>query len=92
VIIDSSDPEKGFKSYDWHGAIRSYKQGWSKDHQAETFSAVVWDRWILRRLYATGGDGGWFFDLVDKAEPFTVRVEDCVGIGRAFGGGAGTVP
>jgi hypothetical protein len=52
---------------------------------------VVWDRWVLRRLYATGGDGGLFFDLVDKAEPFTVTVEDCVGIGRAFGGGVGNV-
>jgi len=27
------------------------------------------------------------FDLVDETEPFTVIVEDCVSIGRAFGGG-----
>ena len=58
VIIDSGDPEKGFKSYDWWGVIRAYKKGWSAEHKAETFSAIGWDRWVLRRLYATGGDGG----------------------------------
>ncbi|HTL58026.1 MAG TPA: hypothetical protein VL361_20225 [Candidatus Limnocylindrales bacterium] len=91
VVIDSGDPNKGFKSYDWWGPIRAYKKGWSKEHQAETFSAVVWDRWTLRHLYVTGGDGGLFFDLVDKAEPFSVRVEDCFSIGRAFGGGAANI-
>ena len=87
VVLDSGDP-KGFKSYDWWGPIRAYKKGWSKEHQQETFSAAVWDRWVLRRLYVTGGDGGLFFDLVDKPEPFTVIVEDCFSAGRAFGGGA----
>ncbi|MEX2170466.1 MAG: hypothetical protein WD851_14215 [Pirellulales bacterium] len=87
VVIDSGDPERGFKSYDWHGTIRSYKKGWSPEHKAESFSAVVWDRWTFRRLYVTGGDAGLFFDLVDKIQPFTVVVEDCVSIGRAFGGG-----
>ena len=91
VVIDSGDPAKGFKSYDWWGPIRAYKHGWSKEHQAETFSAVGWDRWRLRHLYVTGGDGGLFFDLVDKAEPFTVVVEDCFSIGRAFGGGMANV-
>lgn len=87
VILDSSDPKLGFKSYDWHGPIRAYKKGWSAEHREESFSANVWDRWKLQHIYATGGDGGLFFDLVDKTEPFTVIVEDCVGIGRAFGGG-----
>jgi hypothetical protein len=87
VIIDSGDPEKGFKSYDWWSTIRAYRQGWSPEHKAPTFSAAGWDRWVIRNVYATGGDAALFWDLVDKAEPFTVRVEDCVGIGRAFGGG-----
>jgi hypothetical protein len=91
VVIDSGDPSTGFKSYDWWGPIRAYKKGWSKEHQAETFSAVVWDRWKLQHLYATGGDGGLFFDLVDQAVPFTVIVEDCVSIGRAFGGGVANI-
>lgn len=91
VIIDSGDSEKGFKSYDWWGPIRAYKKGWSKEHSGETFSAVGWDRWSLRRLYVTGGDGGLFFDLVDHAEPFSVRVEDCFSVGRAFGGGAANI-
>ena len=91
VVIDSGDAEKGFKSYDWWGPIRAYKHGWSKEHQAETFSAVGWDRWVLRRLYSAAGDGGFFFDLVDKAEPFTVIVEDCFSSGRAFGGGVANV-
>ena len=89
VILDSGDPEKGMKSYDWWGNIRSYKQGWSQEHTAPTFSAIVWDRWILRNLYATGGDGGLFWDATDRVEPFTILVEDCTGIGRAFGGGVG---
>ena len=91
VVIDSGDAQRGFKSYDWWGPIRAYKKGWSPAHTGETFSAVVWDRWTIRRCYATGGDGGLFFDLVDRAEPFSVRVEDCVSIGRAFGGGAGNI-
>ena len=50
----------------------------------------MWDRWAFRNLYATGGDGGLFWDLVDQSgQGFTVVVEDCVGIGRAFGGGFG---
>jgi hypothetical protein len=88
VVLDAGDPQKGFKSYDWWGNIRAYQKGWSKDHTEETVSAILWDRWILRRLYATGGDGGLCFDCTNRIEPFTVIVEDCVSIGRAFGGGA----
>ena len=87
VIIDSGDPQKGFKSYDWHGTIRSTTKGWSKEHTDETFSAVIWDRWKLSRIYTTGSDAGLFWDNTNKIEPFTIIVEDCVGIGRAFGGG-----
>lgn len=87
VVIDSGDPEKGFKSYDWWGSIRSNTQGWSKEHTEPTFSAIVWDRWILRNLYATGSDAGLFWDCTNRIEPFTIVVEDCIGIGRAFGGG-----
>lgn len=91
VILDSGDAEKGFKSYDWWGTIRAYKRGWSREHKAETFSSIGWDRWKFKNLYAMGGDAGLFFDLVDTAEPFTVVVEDCVSIGRAFGGGAANI-
>lgn len=87
VVIDCGDPAKGFKSYDWWGAIRAYTRGWSAEHTEPTFSAIGWDRWQLRHLYVTGGDAGLFFDCTDKVEPFTVVVEDCVSIGRAFGGG-----
>lgn len=87
TVIDNSDPGRGFKSYDWYGTVRAYKKGWSDEHTGETFSGIVWDRWIIRNLYATGGDGAWMFDTVDAREPFTVILEDCVGIGRAFGGG-----
>ena len=91
VTLDAGDPQTGFKSYDWWGTIRAYRKGWSPQHQAESFSSGVWDRWEFSRLYATGGDAGLFFDLVDKPEPFTVVVEDCMSIGRAFGGGVGNV-
>lgn len=88
VILDAGEARKGFKSYDWWGNIRAYQKGWSAEHTEETVSAILWDRWILRRLYATGGDGGLCFDCTDRVEPFTVVVEDCVSIGRAFGCGA----
>lgn len=91
VIIDNGDPQLGFKSYDWWGTIRAYSQGWSDAHTEETFSATIWDRWSLRRLYATGGDGGLMFDGTNRVEPFSVIVEDCVSIGRAFGGGVASV-
>lgn len=39
-------------------------------------------------MYTAGGDAGLFWDLTDKSgNGFTVIVEDCVGTGRAFGGG-----
>jgi hypothetical protein len=91
VVIDSGDADKGFKSYDWWGPIRAYKKGWSKEHKEETFSAIGWDRWAIRHLYVTGGDAGLFFDLVDHPEPFSVVVEDCFSVGRAFGGGAANI-
>lgn len=87
VVIDAGDPKQGFKSYDWHSTIRATQQGWSEEHKDETFSAVIWDRWRLSRIYTTGSDAGLFWDNTDQIEPFTVVVEDCVGIGRAFGGG-----
>lgn len=91
VVIDSGDPEgKGFKSFDWWSTIRATTKGWSPQHTDATFSSISWDRWILRNLYATGGDAGLFWDLTNQSgSGFTVVVEDCVGIGRAFGGGFG---
>lgn len=89
VVLDSGDPKAGFKSYDWWGPIRSNQEGWSPEHTDPTFSAIIWDRWHLRNLYVTGGDAGLFWDMTDHVEPFSVIVEDCVGIGRAFGGGVG---
>ena len=90
IVIDSGDPEKGFKSHDWWATIRATTKGWSPEYSAPTFSSICWDRWILRNLYATGGDAGLFWDLTDNnGHGFTVVVEDCVGIGRAFGGGFG---
>lgn len=91
VVIDSGDPVLGFKSYDFWSTIRAYTKGWSAAHTEETFSSTVWDHWRFQRLYATGSDGGWFFDGANQVEPFSVVVEDCVGIGRAFGGGVGNV-
>jgi len=88
VVIDSGDPENGFKSWDWWGPIRSSDKHWPHGNNQETFSSIIWDRWTLRNLYTAGGDAGFFFDLTDKSgEGFTVVIEDCVGTGRAFGGG-----
>ncbi len=88
VLIDSGDHELGFKSWDWWSTIRASDKNWSGGNNKETFSSIVWDRWILRNLYTAGGDAGLFWDLTDKSgEGFTVIVEDCVGTGRAFGGG-----
>lgn len=89
VVIDSGDPgQRGFKSYDWWGPIRATSKGWSPQHTEATFSAIGWDRWRFSRLYVTGGDAGLFFDTTDQVKPLSVVVEDCVSIGRAFGGGA----
>lgn len=88
VVIDSGDPEKGFKSWDWWGSIRASDKHWPHGNNQETFSSIVCDRWIFRNLYVAGGDGGLFWDLTNKSgEGFTVIVENCVGTGRAFGGG-----
>jgi len=68
--------------------MRASSKHWPHGNNQETFSSIVWDRWTLRNLYTAGGDAGLFWDLTDKSgEGFTVIVEDCVGTGRAFGGG-----
>ena len=88
VVLDSGDPnQQGFKSYDWWGNVRAYSNAWSPEHTEPTFSAIGWDRWRLSGLYATGGDGGLFFDCTNEVKPFSIILEDCVSIGRAFGGG-----
>ncbi len=88
VIIDAGDPNTGFKSWDWWSTMRASTTAWSRGNNKTNFSCVVWDRWALRHLYATGGDAGLFWDLThESGSGFTVLVEDCVGIGRAFGGG-----
>ena len=88
VLLDSGDPEKGFKSWDWWSTIRASDKHWPHGNNQETFSSIVWDRWVLRNLYAAAGDAGLFWDLTNKSgKGFTVVVEDCVGTGRAFGGG-----
>ena len=77
AVIDSSDPERGCKSIDWWGPFRC----------TAAFSAKDWDRWVLRRLYCTGSEGGMGWDMTaDLGAEFSVIVEDCFGIGRAFGG------
>ncbi len=81
AVLDASDPGRGFKSVDWWGNFRASPE----------VSGAAWDRWVLRHVYATGGDGGLFWDLPPKIEPFTIVVEDSVGVGRAFGGGVGHV-
>ena len=87
-VVDSGDPQKGFKSWDWWSTIRASDKHWPTGNNEKTFSSIVWDRWVLRQLYVTGSDAGLFWDLTNKSgEGFTVVVEDCVGIGRAFGGG-----
>jgi hypothetical protein len=79
---------KGFKSWDWWGPIAASDKNWPTGNNKETFSSIVCDRWIFRNLYTAGGDAGLFWDLTNKSgEGFTVIVEDCVGTGRAFGGG-----
>ena len=85
VLIDSGDPQKGFKSWDWWGTLRATDKNWGGGNNKETFSSIVCDRWIFRNLYVAGGDGGLCWDLVDKSgQEFTVVVEDCVSTGRAF--------
>ena len=89
VVIDSSDPERGFQSVNYwsptYGAIP--KMPWAKQGQ---LGCKRWDRWIVRHLYLTGGDAGLFWEVGnvgDNSVDFTIVAEDSVGIGRAFGGG-----
>jgi hypothetical protein len=88
VLADSGDPQKGFKSWDWWSSFAASDRNWPTGNNRTTFSSLACDRWVFRNLYVSGGDAGLFWDLTDKSgEGFTVVVDDCVGIGRAFGGG-----
>jgi hypothetical protein len=78
LILSEGDPDKetGLKSVDWWGP-------WRCD---PAYSAVGWDRWVFRRLYATGSEGGIGWDMTCEAGcPFSAVVEDCVGLGRFAG-------
>ncbi|MFH1264896.1 MAG: hypothetical protein ABIK89_04170, partial [Planctomycetota bacterium] len=91
-IIQSDQPESGFKSLDyWSSVLVGPAKSRSADNTERTFSSISWDRWIFRNLYTSGGDGGFFWDVDiaggEVGAGFTVILEDCVGIGRAFGGG-----
>lgn len=89
VLLDSGDPKLGLKSWDWWGPFRATDKNWPTGNKTgQTFSSIVCDRWIFRNMYTAGGDAGMFWDLTDASgKGFTVVVEDCVGTGRAFGGG-----
>ena len=88
VVVDAGDAKTGFKSWDWWTNMRASTTNWNVGNNKTNFSCIVWDRWALRNIYATGSDAGLFWDLThENGKPFTVLVEDCVGIGRAFGGG-----
>lgn len=77
AVIDSGDPDKGLKSVDWWGPFRC----------TADIPAIEWDRWTFRRLYCTGSEAGMGWDLTAAlGAEFSVIVEDCFGIGRAFGG------
>jgi hypothetical protein len=79
MVLTNGNPalETGLKSVDWWGP-------WRCD---PTHSAVGWDRWVFRRLYCTGSEGGVGWDLTCEAgAEFSAIVEDCVGLGRFAGG------
>lgn len=77
AVVDSSDVKLGCKSIDW----------WSPFHCTAEMAATNWDRWVLRGFYCTGSEAGMGWDMSgDLGAEFTVVVEDCVGVGRAFGG------
>lgn len=78
MILTNGNPdaETGLKSVDWWGP-------WRCD---PSYSAIGWDRWIFRRLYCTGSEGGVGWDLTCEAgAEFSAIVEDCVGLGRFAG-------
>lgn len=85
ALLDASDPIRGHTT-DFAGSYIANSFLQSNDASGE-----VWDRWILRHIYAAGGDAGVYWDIRGdfgkEPEPLTIVVEDCVGIGRAFGGG-----
>jgi len=77
-ILPQGDPDRetGLKSVDWWGPFRC----------DPSHSAVGWDRWIIRRLYFAGSEGGPGWDLTCAAgAEFSAVVEDCVGVGRFAG-------
>ena len=77
-MIVPGDParEWGMKSIDWYGP-------WKSD---TTFSGVIWDRWVFKNLYVTGSEAGMGVDLTtESGAPFSMIVENCVGIGRFAG-------
>jgi len=77
-VLDKGDAnaETGLKSVDWWGPIRC----------DPAVSASGWDRWVFRRLYSVGSEGGIGWDMTcDAGCEFSAIMEDCVGVGRFAG-------
>jgi len=69
MVVPDGDPDKetGLKSVDWWGP-------WRCD---PAYSAAGWDRWVFRRLYCTGSEGGIGWDMTCQAGvEFSATVED----------------
>lgn len=77
VVLDTSVPDKGNVAKDWWGLWRASPDG---------LSCIDWDRWIFRNFYTAGSEGVWHGLCGESfATPFTIIVEDCVGMGRFVG-------
>ncbi len=77
-IVQSDAPESGFKSV----------SGWRNfSGPPGTASNLNFDRWIFRRICATGGETafGIYAAGQESNTPCTLIVEDCIGIGRMAG-------
>ena len=75
-MIDSGDAAKGFKSYDWWGTIRATAAGMESGAQGtDIFRRSLWDRWILRNFYVTGGGCRPFLGLHEPGR----AIHDCRG-------------
>jgi hypothetical protein len=77
-IVPSDAPESGFKSV---GGWRNFSG------PPGTASNLNFDRWIFRRICATGGETAFgIYATGEKGKmPCTLVVEDCIGIGRMAG-------
>ena len=92
TLLGAAPPDPSAPDFAGRRGVTLYVSKSGDNSSGASWKTALWDRWIVRHVYATGADAGVFWDIrqdFDKpSQPLTILVEDCVLMGyKVFGSG-----